>query len=524
MKIFVEDVERIYKQLGLSRQPVNSVTPPILDDEKAVNIYICRNCNCASTLCKSLLEMQKDKGSIFRVPALCHSCLSSLPVEDQRLPTWQRLVLLGKLKVVGGQGPVRGGEVPAPAVLAAPAAGPASIDGLTAAQNPVLAAGAAVFEPLVRLPLEAPEHPAAPVVSAAGSDSADGDDQQPVRGGVKTAVLDTTPALKPMVEKAATTVPAAVETAVSTPAPKLKPVVVKPVGKAAATEPADKAAATGSAAGTTPTPKPKPKSQRKAATAQAAAIKPAAAAAPETAVSTPVPKPETLVPNIKHWQGGETGERRETMAEESVRDEYNHREMMRCNPNDQHTHIALGDILRKRGDLPGAEVVYREVVRLAERLDRLDRRAEAHNYLGKFLQKKGDLAGAEAALREAVRVTPDQDGYRSFRANLNGDLGKLLLEKGDLKDAEAVTMEALRWAHHNVDRLHVRWAHHNVDRLHDLLGQILREKGDYIGAEAAYREAVQLVSPQNPYCKVYGIQLTEIAEIICSQGAGSQRE
>ncbi|WP_295670824.1 tetratricopeptide repeat protein, partial [uncultured Mucilaginibacter sp.] len=55
---------------------------------------------------------------------------------------------------------------------------------------------------------------------------------------------------------------------------------------------------------------------------------------------------------------------------------------------------------------------------------------------------------------------------------------------------------------------------------HSILAEILQEKGDYIGAEAEYREAVRL----DPDSEIYRIQLTEIAEIICSQGAGSQRE
>jgi tetratricopeptide (TPR) repeat protein len=88
------------------------------------------------------------------------------------------------------------------------------------------------------------------------------------------------------------------------------------------------------------------------------------------------------------------------------------------------------DLLNK-GDLDGAEVAFREVIRLAPA------NPWGHTDLGVVLSRKGDSTGAAACYREAIRLDP-----QSPRAHI--DLGAALQGQGDLAGAVAEFQEALR--------------------------------------------------------------------------------
>ena len=85
------------------------------------------------------------------------------------------------------------------------------------------------------------------------------------------------------------------------------------------------------------------------------------------------------------------------------------------------TQLAYG-VLRRRGDMAGAESEYRRVVAL------IPCDAFARNNLGDMLRDRGDLAGAESEYRRAASLKPD-DAEAHFR------LGENLQHLGRLQEA-----------------------------------------------------------------------------------------
>lgn len=91
----------------------------------------------------------------------------------------------------------------------------------------------------------------------------------------------------------------------------------------------------------------------------------------------------------------------------------------------------LGNSLRDKGDLDGAEAEYREVIRLGRNS------AVVHESLGSVLFAKGDLVGAANEYQEAIRLGPDS-------AVFHNRLGGLLRKKGDLDGAAAEYRKGLQ--------------------------------------------------------------------------------
>ncbi len=64
----------------------------------------------------------------------------------------------------------------------------------------------------------------------------------------------------------------------------------------------------------------------------------------------------------------------------------------------------LGNVLKVRGDLDGAEQMYRKALEIDERLGRLEGLANHYGNLGNVLQVRGDLDGAEQMYRKRLSI------------------------------------------------------------------------------------------------------------------------
>ena len=153
----------------------------------------------------------------------------------------------------------------------------------------------------------------------------------------------------------------------------------------------------------------------------------------------------------------------------------------------------LGSLLRSRGDIAGAELLFREEL-AAKRRTLGDDHADtlfSINSLGVLLDRKGDKAGAEPLLREALagrkrvlgKMHPD-----TLRSATN--LGALLYECGNMAEAAPMLREALSGCCRVLGA-----AHEDTKRAASWLAGVLYALGKAAGsasAEAAplFREAL----------------------------------
>jgi Flp pilus assembly protein TadD/tRNA A-37 threonylcarbamoyl transferase component Bud32 len=105
-------------------------------------------------------------------------------------------------------------------------------------------------------------------------------------------------------------------------------------------------------------------------------------------------------------------------------------EAVRLNPEDAAAHIALGNLLRDRGDADGAVARYNRAIELKANFP------QAHFNLGVALERKGQLDKAVAAYRQAIRLKKDF-------AVAHNNLGDILVKQGQPKEAEAAFRTAL---------------------------------------------------------------------------------
>jgi Tfp pilus assembly protein PilF len=143
-------------------------------------------------------------------------------------------------------------------------------------------------------------------------------------------------------------------------------------------------------------------------------------------------------------------------------------EVIAADPQDANAH--MGDVLRLRGDMAGAEAAYRAAIAAGPQ------HAKAHSNLGVILSGRGDKAGAEAAYRASIAADPQC-------ADAHFNLGILLKQRGDLAGEEAAYRAAIA-------------AYPQHTKAHFNLGILLKRRGDLAGAEAAYR-AVSAADPQH---------------------------
>ena len=150
----------------------------------------------------------------------------------------------------------------------------------------------------------------------------------------------------------------------------------------------------------------------------------------------------------------------------------------------------LGRTLQVRGDVQGAEPLFRAALAMRKRLYPGDHPelALSLNSLGVLLQLRGDLAGAEPLLRETLamdkRLYPGDHPYVAIAL---GTLAQVLATRGDLAGAELLTREGLAMQ----KRLH-KGDHQDVASASSELGSVLQAKGDLASAEPLFREALAM--------------------------------
>ncbi len=145
---------------------------------------------------------------------------------------------------------------------------------------------------------------------------------------------------------------------------------------------------------------------------------------------------------------------------------------IKLNPKYGVPHGSLGILLKRKGDLAGAEAEYREAIRLAPLAPAS---GTAHYNLGNLLGGKNDLTGAEVEFRKAIRLAPLDPTSAEFYVSLGG----VLFTKQDLVGAEAALRKAIQ--------LDLK-----VARAHWFLGLVLESRGKRAEAEAALLKATQL--------------------------------
>ncbi|UCC29066.1 MAG: tetratricopeptide repeat protein [Phycisphaerales bacterium] len=149
------------------------------------------------------------------------------------------------------------------------------------------------------------------------------------------------------------------------------------------------------------------------------------------------------------------------------------------------THVGnLGNVLQMRGDLDGAEAMYRKALEINEKLGRLEGVANQHGNLGYVLLTRGDLDAAVAMFRKALEI--DQKlGRLEGMASAYGNLGNLLIRRGDLDGADAMLRKALE-----IDEK-LGWLE-GMAIQYGNLGIVLHMRGNLDGAETMYRKALEI--------------------------------
>ena len=165
--------------------------------------------------------------------------------------------------------------------------------------------------------------------------------------------------------------------------------------------------------------------------------------------------------------------------------------------------INVGNILERRGDMPGALARYEESLVIARRLladeetpDRLRDVSVSLINVGNILESRGDMPGALARYEESLGIrhrlladeeTPDR--LRDVSVSLS-NVGNILKFRGDMPGALARHEESLGIAHRLLAD------EETPDRLRDVscslndVGNILESRGDMPGALARYEESL----------------------------------
>jgi len=166
----------------------------------------------------------------------------------------------------------------------------------------------------------------------------------------------------------------------------------------------------------------------------------------------------------------------------------------RLHPGDHRSLAAgignLASLLYARGDLAGAEPLFRESLEMKKRLFPGDHPSVATgvNNLASLLYARGDLAGAEQLYRESLEMTKRLfPGDHPDKASCLNNLASLLYARGDLAGAEQLYRESLEMT----KRL-FPGDHPDVARTLNNLALLLQARGDLAGAEPLFREALEM--------------------------------
>ncbi len=186
----------------------------------------------------------------------------------------------------------------------------------------------------------------------------------------------------------------------------------------------------------------------------------------------------------------------------------------RLYPKDSHPHghanLALtlnnlGVVLRKGGKPREAEAVYRQALAMQRKLFPKERYPDGHrdlvltmNNLGNALMDLDGLAEGEALFRETVRACerlyPKErfpDGHRDLALSL-ASLGNALWRRGEYARAESFLRQTLAMYRRFYPKERFPQGHRNLSFSLASLGALLRDQGEYGKAEAFFREALAM--------------------------------
>jgi len=144
----------------------------------------------------------------------------------------------------------------------------------------------------------------------------------------------------------------------------------------------------------------------------------------------------------------------------------------------------LGNVYKRRGDLDGAEQMYKKALAIDEKLSRLEGIADNYGNLGVLCYTRGDLDGAEELYKKALAID-EKLGRPVGMADAYGNFGVVCCSRGDLDGAEEMFKKALA-----INEKLGRPVGMAVD--YGNLGNIYYTRSDLDEAEAMYKKALPI--------------------------------
>jgi tetratricopeptide (TPR) repeat protein len=142
----------------------------------------------------------------------------------------------------------------------------------------------------------------------------------------------------------------------------------------------------------------------------------------------------------------------------------------------------LGVVYRTRGDLDGAEAVYKKALAIDEKLGHPEGMASIYTGLGNICYTRGDLDAAEGMYKKALAINEKLGRLEGMAYNYTG-LGNVYVTRGDLDGAEEMHQKSLA-IEEKLGRLE------GMASAYGNLGNVYQTRGDLDAAEAMYKKAL----------------------------------
>ena len=143
-----------------------------------------------------------------------------------------------------------------------------------------------------------------------------------------------------------------------------------------------------------------------------------------------------------------------------------------------------GIVLGMRGELDGAEAIFRKSLEIDKKLERRECMAKDYYNLGWVLFKRGDLEGAKAMCRESQKISQEL-GQLVDLFNNHFLIGNVLREQHDLDGAETMFRKGLGINEKLARPEGIAYDYGN-------LGNVLDRRGDLQEAEEMYGKALEI--------------------------------
>ena len=144
----------------------------------------------------------------------------------------------------------------------------------------------------------------------------------------------------------------------------------------------------------------------------------------------------------------------------------------------------FGDVLQILGRIDEALAAFREMLKLAYRLDLKSKGGAAHNRIGRLYREIGSLDDAGRHLSTAMQLFSATGDERGVASSID-DLGKLHWLKGEYEQALASFRDALARRRRLADRRSIALSLNNM-------GLVLQDSGEFKGALEAFDQALAI--------------------------------